>query len=70
MDLPRRLTANLILSIPLYTPRNSYRGPRIGMGDDSLDINLMIYNFDFSATECFTEWMHKDATEIFSSMMP
>ena len=33
----------------LYTPRNSYRGPRIGMGDDSLDINLMrIYNFDFS----------------------
>ena len=33
----------------LYTPRDSYRGPRIGRGDDSLDINLMrIYNFDFS----------------------
>jgi glutamate racemase len=33
----------------LYTPRDSYRGPRIGRGDDSLDISLMrIYNFDFS----------------------
>ncbi len=33
-----------------YTaPRPGYRGPRIGNGDDSLNINLMdVYNFDFS----------------------
>ncbi len=36
----------------LFLPRASYRGPRIGRGDDSLDINLMrIYNFDFSANK-------------------
>ena len=33
----------------LIFPRDSYRGPRIGQGDESIDINLMrIYNFDFS----------------------
>ena len=36
----------------LFLPRASYRGPRIGRGDDSLDINLMrIYNFDFSGNK-------------------
>ena len=33
----------------LIFPRDSYRGPRIGQGDESIDINLMrIYNFDFA----------------------
>lgn len=36
----------------LLLPRASYKGPRVGKGDDSLDINLMrIYNFDFSGNK-------------------
>ncbi len=37
------------VSPALTAVRNSYRGPKIGKGDDSLDISLMnVYNFDFS----------------------
>jgi len=36
------------ISSEANSPRSNYRGPRIGKGDDSLDISLMkIYNFDF-----------------------
>lgn len=33
----------------LILPRESYRGPRVGNGDDSLDVAMMdVYNFDFT----------------------
>lgn len=47
------------VSPELTSTRENYRGPRLGNGDDSLDINLMrAYNFDYSGNRML---MQRDA---------
>lgn len=47
------------VSPELFATRDSYRGPRLGNGDDSLDINLMrAYNFDYTRNNML---LNKDA---------